>query len=199
MNFKILSKTVLGVFLVSLVMVARAAPDLVVGEVTGNAGDTVTVPISFTNDDTVVGMDFKLKYNPTELTVSSVDLSGLGGSISNYSNDAKHGVITFLFANFPLKEISSGEVLVKFTINKATSSEVTSSLALKKVTFSNKAADAIKAGKVTSGSVAIKTADASTSVTPNSTKSGSGVFSPWEFFFLSLLLLLFVKNRYRKS
>ena len=117
MNFKILSKTVLGVLLVGFVMVARAAPDLVVGEVTGNTGDTVTVPITFTNDDTVVGMDFKLKYNPTELTVSSVDLSGLGGSISNHSNDAKNGVITFLFANFPLKEISSGDVLVKFTIN----------------------------------------------------------------------------------
>ena len=197
MNFKTLSKAVLGVFLVSVVMVAHAAPDLVVGEITGNAGDTVTVPITFTNDDAVVGMDFKLKYNPAILTVSSVDLSGLGGSISNHSNDANNGVITFLFANFPLKEISSGEVLVKFNINEATSSGETTSLALKKVTFSNKVADAIAAGKVIGGSVAIKTAD-TTSVTPNSTESGSGTFSLWDFFFLSLLLL-FVKNRYRKS
>jgi len=198
MNFKALSKTVLGVFLVSVVMIAHAAPDLVVGEVAGNVGDTVTVPITFTNDDAVVGMDFKLKYNPALLTVSSVDLSGLGGSISNHSNDAKNGVITFLFANFPLEEISSGEVLVKFIINEATSSEATSSLALKKVTFSNKAADAIVAGKVIGGSVAIKTADTTTSVTPSSTKSGSGAFSLWDFFFLSLLLL-FVNNRYHKT
>lgn len=197
MNFKALSKTVLGVFLVSVVMIAHAAPDLVVGEVAGNVGDTVTVPITFTNDDAVVGMDFKLKYNPDALTVSSVDLSGLGGSISNHSNDAKNGVITFLFANFPLKEISSGEVLVKFIINEATPSDEISSLALKKVTFSNKAADAIVAGKVLGGSVAIKRAD-TTNVTPNSTKSGSGAFSLWEFTLLSLLLL-FIKNRYRKT
>lgn len=157
MLIKLLSKTVSGLLLCSLTLVVYAAPDLVVGTASGKSGDTVSLPITFSNNktDDIVSMDFKLKYDPEKLSVEAVDLTELKGNLSNYSDDTKKGVITFLIAKFPLEAISSGNMEVKFTIKTNIKAGSVVALSLQDVTFSDNTAKRIIQDKITDGSVTV--------------------------------------------
>ena len=187
MNIKFLSKAVLGILLFSMVMVAQAAPDLVVGTgVSGNPGGNITVPIAFTNNGAgdVVAMDFELHYDPAILTVSTVNYSALGGNISSHNDNAVTGIITFLIANNPLQAITSGNILVTFAINNAAVIDSTSGLSIQNVTFSNAAASAVAPDNITNANVAIVAAPAvGTQAVPT--------LSQWGLILLSLMLIFF--------
>jgi len=184
MCIKLLGKTVLGVLLFSMAMVAQAAPDLVVsGGVSGSPSNSISVPIAFTNNvaGDVVAMDFELHYDPAILTVNTVDYSALGGNISSHNNNAATGTITFLIANNPLQTTASGNILVIFAINNAAVIGSTTALSIQNVTFSDAAANSIAPDIITNASVAIVAPAVVTVPT----------LSQWGLILLTLMLMFF--------
>src|SRR5690554_357202 len=80
-NFKslIMTALLLGAFYASS---AIAQPSIIVGSATGQQGDTVTVPVSFENDGTVVGMNFNIEYDPAIFPSVDVEAACNGNDLS---------------------------------------------------------------------------------------------------------------------
>lgn len=181
MSFKYLSQVIFGVLLYGLTVAVYSAPNLVAGATSGNAGNTVSIPVAFTNNaaDDVVAMDFELKYDPAVLSVNSVNRTVLGGSVSNHANNAAGGIITFVIANFPSQAIPNGNIIVTFAIN-ATASVGATTVGLQNVTFSNSAAGAIAPDNISNGQVNI--------IIPS--VQSAPTLSQWALILLALTLLL---------
>lgn len=58
-----------------------AAPSLTLGTATGSPGQTVQIPVSFTNNGSVVSLQFDVQYNATQLAVGTpTGVTGLASS-----------------------------------------------------------------------------------------------------------------------
>jgi len=104
---------------------AFAQPDISLNPATGKPGDTVTIPVQFTNNGSVVGLQFDLQYNSAVLDPGSLTA---GSNLSPHalsSSSPSSGVIRLLITppvTKPLPPVNDGVIVsIPFTISSGAS------------------------------------------------------------------------------
>lgn len=144
----------------------EAQPSLMAGSATGAPGDTLTIPVTFANDDRVVGFQFDLQFNDTPFTPGPLtDGPALSPHIRHASTPSA-GTIRVLVrpeVTPTLPRINSGLIFsVSFTI-RAEATPGTYDLTLVGVIFSDQSADVVSPGTLTNGQITVATSDISVS------------------------------------
>lgn len=190
---KLLNKAMLSLLLLGMAFTAQAAPDLTVGSVSGAAGDTVTIPITFATEGTVTGAQFTITYDTTLLssvgiatTAPATNASGsaLSGSLSTAAIEPAPGTINFVIVDALFGTlIPDGEVAtLDFTIDGAAPAGAIP-LTLSNVQYADAAAGEVVPDASTDGAVTVTvTAGALPSVsiagtTPAAEPATNGLFT----------------------
>jgi len=145
-----------------------AQPDLQLGSATGMQGETVTIPVNFTNNGSVVGLQFDVQFNTTQLTVgTSAGGAALSPHLLHWSTPSAGTLRVLIRPDITpsLPNVGNGEVVsVPFTI-KAGAVPGTYDLTLPPagVVFSDGSANAVSAGTLTKGQVTVGRPDISIS------------------------------------
>jgi hypothetical protein len=153
-----------------------AQPSITVGTASGQPGDTVTIPVSFDNDGSVVGMNFDIQFDNTNLP--TVDLSNCNGNDMSPGGvtctNPSPGTISVAVATFPLAPIASTQVgTIDFTIDGG-SAFTTYDLTLANVSFSDSGGNAVTPDQLNNGSIDVVSGPQSElSLTPASIDFGT--------------------------
>ncbi len=149
-----------GGFLVALLMVAAVgyAQTLTVGSGSGVQGQTLTIPVTFTNDaDNVVGLQFDVTFNTALVDITDATAgSDLPASFGFSTNSPSAGVRRIIITppmQTPLPNIPDGEIAV-LTINIVGASG-TAPLSLDNVSMSNATAGAVTPAALNDGTITI--------------------------------------------
>lgn len=165
--------------LVALLMVAAVgyAQTLTVGSDSGVQGQTLTIPVTFTNDaDNVVGLQFDVTFNTALVDITGATagsaLSGtsFGFSTSEPSAGVRRIIITPPIVT-PLPTVPSGE-LASLTV-KIVGASGTAPLALVNVSMSDASGGAVEPAALNDGTVTITVAEPDISVSPTSLDFGN--------------------------
>lgn len=177
--YSMLKKTVVTAFALTALTYGTAAmaqPNITVGNGTVQQGGTVSVPVSFENDGSVVGMNFDINYDDSVFPSVDVDadcdtndMSPGGVTCTNPSP----GVITVVIATFPLDVIASTTVgNISFTADAGAPFAV-SPLTIENVSLSDSDANAVNVDQLNDGSIEIVDAASVLNVQPASINFGA--------------------------
>lgn len=88
-------------FLLGFTAIAQAQPVITIGDVTGNVGDLVDIPINATSDLTsfdAISMDFVIEYDQNKIFIYDVELGAMVSGSSSSKNNLYQGQKKFYFA-----------------------------------------------------------------------------------------------------
>ena len=156
-----------GLMVVTLTFVnVSAQPNLVVGSATGAPGETVTIPVTFANNDTVGGLQFDVQFNSTQFTTGSLTDGPALLPHLRHSSTPSAGTLRVLVrpeVSTSLPNIHNGVIVnIPFTINPGATPGIYD-LTLLGVVFSDKSANAVSPGTLTKGQITVGTSDISVS------------------------------------
>ena len=172
-------RMMLAVAMLSLSALAFGqTPSITVGDETVSAGDTATIPVSFTNNGSVEAFNFKITYDTS--VISSIDLSNCNGNNMSpgpvsCANSAS-GEITIFVGGFPLEVIASGQIgTIDFTVGSSSAGFESTPLTVSAVSFSDGASNSVTPGTITDGTISEAVADLN--VTPSTLSFTDQVFN----------------------
>ncbi len=134
----------MGVFAVNT---GWAAPTLSLGSASGLPGQTVNIPVNFTNDGSVVSLQFDVQYNAVKLSVGTP--TGVAGLASSDVFLARRIVIKPSATNAALS--SATIATIPFTLQASASGSL--ALTLANVVMTNAAAVAVSPVNLTNGAI----------------------------------------------
>ena len=137
---------------------AEAAPELLVGTVSGAPGEQATIPVNYTSDGAVAALQFEIQYDPSQLTAADpLPSPAIAGIYTVHSSEPSAGLRRIIIVPPETNPvISSGLLLdIPVTINP-TASYQSESLAITAVVMSGSSATAVTPTAVTNGSINIE-------------------------------------------
>ena len=149
--------TLAGVFSLCWLMTldAIAGPELTVGNVTGQIGSTVSVPVSFQSDSNVVALSFDLVFDAARLSSgAAVGGNALAGHLVDSAEtiSGTRRVVIYSLANAPLK---NGTLInIPMTISEIGGLGVTT-ISVTNATFANLSASSVAPTRLTAGTLTI--------------------------------------------
>ncbi len=118
---------------------SSAATVLTAGNVSGVAGDVITVPVDLTSTGEVTGMQFDLSYDQTQLIYQQASLGSLTSGFMVSANPVgdRLKVMIFSVSNTPIASGSGSVVQLQFKVAEGVQAGQTSTLGLSGVILSD--------------------------------------------------------------
>ncbi|TEB14841.1 Chitinase A1 precursor [Pelotomaculum sp. FP] len=118
---------------------SSAATVLTAGNVSGVAGDVITVPVDLTSTGEVTGMQFDLSYDQTQLIYQQASLGSLTSGFMVSANPVgdRLKVMIFSVSNTPIASGSGSVVQLQFKVSEGVQAGQTSTLGLSGVILSD--------------------------------------------------------------
>lgn len=148
-------------FVMSLASVAQAAPSLALGSAKGAAGQVVSVPLTFTNDGSVAGLQFDVQFDATQLNAgattagSALTATGHGIASSVVSANTLRVVVKPSLGN---GSISSAELASLSWGISAVAPGGVQPLTITNVVLAKSDSSAVAVGTLTPGAITINSA-----------------------------------------
>jgi hypothetical protein len=143
-----------------------AQPNLQLGSVTGMQGETVNIPVAFSNNGTAVGFQFDVQFSSTQFTIGALTDGPALSPHLRHSSIPSAGTLRVLVrpeVSAALPNINNGILLnIPITIS-ATAAYGPHDLTLAGVVFSDSSANAVTAGTLIKGQITVGTPDISVS------------------------------------
>jgi hypothetical protein len=136
-----------------------AQPNLQIGSASGVPGGAVSVPVTFTNNGSVVALQFDLQHNSTALTAGSVTSGAALSPHLSASSTLSSGtlrVVIYPPVTSPLPATSAG-ILVNIPLTiSASASPGNYALTISSVVFSDGSAHLVNSGTLSNGQVTVQ-------------------------------------------